>query len=264
MNYPRALGILGVNPDFTNDSLKKEYKRLAMKYHPDKCKGTDSDKFVEINEAYTYLTKYNSENNINGIFENELINELNSIFKDLFTNKFPRVVVIKRQFVPEPFKDSFPDSFPEPFNTDFLKHETRIISPKEYLEGFVVNMSIEEYCKECNSLGIMNNTRRCVKCKGVGSITKRKKYSFKKNINLDKEYSIGNNTIKFELEHPWQVVDKKLCYLVNIPNINENNIPNPFTFTDPYSFKRNISIDTPISHGDAWSMGGYYVLFNNL
>ena len=261
MNYPRAMSILGLSPDsFNEDSLKKEYKRLAMKYHPDKCKGKDSEKFVEINEAYNYLTKYNNEfgDEFNGLFDNELINELNTLFKDLFTNKFPRVIVIKRQFVPEHFP------VPEPFKdsiTDFSKCETRIISPKEYLEGFVVSINTHEYCKVCNALAIIN-TRRCEKCKGIGSITKRKKYSFKKNINLDKEYSIGNNTIKFELQDPWHVVDKKLCYIHNIHNNNINNINNPFTFIDPYSVKRSINIDTPISHGDAWSMGEYYILFN--
>ena len=122
-----------------------------------------------------------------------------------------------------------------------------------------MSLSIHEYCKECNNNN-NNNNNKCVKCKGYS--IKRKKYSFKKNINIDKEYSIGNNIVNFELETPWQVVDNKLCYIHNIHNNNPKNIPNPFTFIDPYSCKRNITIDEPVSHGDAWSMGEYYILFN--
>ena len=49
--------ILGVNKDSTEDDIKKAYRKLAMKYHPDKHKG-DKDaenKFKEINEAYEIL-----------------------------------------------------------------------------------------------------------------------------------------------------------------------------------------------------------------
>lgn len=46
--------ILGVQKSATADEIKKAYRSLAHKYHPDK--GGDSNKFKEINEAYQVLS----------------------------------------------------------------------------------------------------------------------------------------------------------------------------------------------------------------
>jgi len=50
--------ILGIKHDATEEEVKKAYKNLARKFHPDKNKdeGT-AEKFKEINEAYTQITK---------------------------------------------------------------------------------------------------------------------------------------------------------------------------------------------------------------
>jgi molecular chaperone DnaJ len=47
--------ILGVDKNATQEEIKKAYRRLAHKYHPDK-KGGDEKKFKEINEAYQVLS----------------------------------------------------------------------------------------------------------------------------------------------------------------------------------------------------------------
>lgn len=47
--------ILGVNKDTSKDEIKKAFRTLAHKYHPDK-KGGDEAKFKEVNEAYTVLS----------------------------------------------------------------------------------------------------------------------------------------------------------------------------------------------------------------
>jgi molecular chaperone DnaJ len=46
--------ILGVEKNATDDELKKAFRRLAHKYHPDKQTG-DEKKFKEVNEAYQVL-----------------------------------------------------------------------------------------------------------------------------------------------------------------------------------------------------------------
>ncbi len=50
--------ILGVNRNATKDELKKAFRRLAMKYHPDKNKGDKQaeERFKTINEAYAVLS----------------------------------------------------------------------------------------------------------------------------------------------------------------------------------------------------------------
>jgi curved DNA-binding protein len=51
--------ILGVNRDATADEIKKAYRKLAMKHHPDKAKGDKhqaEEKFKQISEAYAVLS----------------------------------------------------------------------------------------------------------------------------------------------------------------------------------------------------------------
>ena len=49
--------ILGVNKSASDEEIKKAFRRLAHKYHPDK--GGDEKKFKEINEAYSVLSDKN-------------------------------------------------------------------------------------------------------------------------------------------------------------------------------------------------------------
>jgi DnaJ family protein A protein 2 len=50
--------VLGVSRNATKDEIKKAYRKLAVKHHPDK--GGDEKKFQEITNAYTVLTSEES------------------------------------------------------------------------------------------------------------------------------------------------------------------------------------------------------------
>ena len=61
--------ILEIEPSSTNDEVKKAYRRMAMKYHPDKVshlgddfRKTADEKFKKVNEAYEKIKK---ERNMN-------------------------------------------------------------------------------------------------------------------------------------------------------------------------------------------------------
>ena len=46
--------VLGVKRDASGDEIKKAFRKLAAKYHPDA--GGDEQKFKEVSEAYTTLS----------------------------------------------------------------------------------------------------------------------------------------------------------------------------------------------------------------
>ena len=49
--------VLGVPRDASVEEIKRAFRRLAMKYHPDRNKSPDAEaKFKEINEAYQVLS----------------------------------------------------------------------------------------------------------------------------------------------------------------------------------------------------------------
>ena len=58
MEYKDYYKILGVDKQTASDEIKKVYRKLARKFHPDVNPGdtTAEDRFKEINEAYQVLT----------------------------------------------------------------------------------------------------------------------------------------------------------------------------------------------------------------
>ena len=93
----RAYDILGIDEDaideITIDVIKRQYKRKALQYHPDKNKSQESvHMFREVAEAYQYLVKHeswknwDSKQNIHDISTDDLRDILRQEFADIFGN----------------------------------------------------------------------------------------------------------------------------------------------------------------------------------
>ena len=55
MDYEKACEILEISQKHTYDCIKKAYFRMALRYHPDKYKQDNGEKFKQVKEAYDFL-----------------------------------------------------------------------------------------------------------------------------------------------------------------------------------------------------------------
>jgi len=101
MNYKEACKVLELTDEIiTNEMIKQQYRKLALKYHPDKNKTADTSHFVNIQNAYEYLMKHN-QRYTDGFFtsyegnEEPPINE-NSDYKTLLFS-FLKDILLNRE-----------------------------------------------------------------------------------------------------------------------------------------------------------------------
>ncbi len=85
MNTKDYYSILGVSPSASQEMIKQAYRRLALKYHPDKNKGNSfyELRFKEINEAYRILS--NNKRRINYHYSA-------AVSKDSTYKKYPETI----------------------------------------------------------------------------------------------------------------------------------------------------------------------------
>jgi len=89
MNKTRAFENLelDINADYTKDEIKRQYKRMALLYHPDKNRLPNaSTKFQEIHESYEYIDSYCCHDySHDDIPDDDFIDENENIDKSTYT-----------------------------------------------------------------------------------------------------------------------------------------------------------------------------------
>jgi DnaJ-class molecular chaperone len=156
--------ILGVNKTVDNKTLKKAYKKLAMKYHPDRNKENKKEselKFKEINNAYNILSDP-KKRELYDKYGKDGLNNANNIpsdFADFMNN-------IKRNNQPQQ-----PKQQTMMYNVDITLEEVYTGCVKNI--DLIVNMK----CNDCNGNGSIDKNKSyvCDECKGLGTITKTHK-----------------------------------------------------------------------------------------
>ena len=158
--------ILGVSRTATEVEIKKAYRRLAMKYHPDKNPGDKEaeEKFKQINEAYQVLidpekrAKYDKygKAGINGNFNEGFSFEFD--FDDIFDTFSEIFGGKKRRREPEP-----------PYDID--KAIEVNLEFEEAIYGVSKEFDITYFgiCKKCNGSGA-ESKETCPTCGGRGNV----------------------------------------------------------------------------------------------
>ena len=173
--------ILGVERNASASTIKNAYRRLAMKYHPDKHKGDKESetKFKEINEAYTVLNDQEKKNaydnyghagvnggggNSGGGFSSEDLGDIFGNFRDIFGGG----------------GDAFSGAFGDVFGGGQQSRRGADMQYKlsiSFMEAFngckkEFTIPVAEACDKCNGNGAKDGTalKDCLRCGGTGTM----------------------------------------------------------------------------------------------
>lgn len=164
--------VLGLQKDASDDDIKKAFRKLAIKYHPDKNQGNKEaeEKFKEINEAYQVLSDtekksnydqygtadFNGDGGFQGGFDFSNMGGFGDIFESFFGGGFSSG---RRKNGPERGADV-------EYNLNLTFEEAVFGVEKE------ISIHKHENCETCSGTGAKPGTspKTCDKCGGTGQI----------------------------------------------------------------------------------------------
>lgn len=108
--------ILGVSSTHSNGEIKKAYKRLALKLHPDKNQAPSAtDAFKLVNKAFSCLNDDQKRRNYDLLGSDETLNlpasnfqNSDEVFRDIFGNTYSYQQTSKRYKPPKPTAPPLP------------------------------------------------------------------------------------------------------------------------------------------------------------
>ncbi|WDI78664.1 molecular chaperone DnaJ [Candidatus Purcelliella pentastirinorum] len=165
--------ILGISKSASNRDIKKAYKRLAIKFHPDRNQGNKlaEDKFKEVKEAYEILSDKQKRSSYDQ-YGYEAFNNNSSSHTSYHTNA--------------DFGDIFGDVFGDIFgNSRRRQHKSSgsdlcyelDVTLEEAVIGITkkIQLSVLQRCNVCRGSGAKRGTKSklCKTCNGAGQVQVR-------------------------------------------------------------------------------------------
>ena len=178
--------VLGVDKSASADDIKSQYRKLALKFHPDRNKSSDAQEhFKEISEAYAVLSDsskrqlydQHGHEGVDGRYSTEDIfrgagGNFNDIFNDLFGGQGRRGggfgSVFENMFGGGGFGRS---------RGNDLLHEC-YITLEDVLHGKQIELDLQKFvdCPDCDGTGCKPGSSKstCNDCGGQGQVRVRK------------------------------------------------------------------------------------------
>ncbi len=179
--------ILGVDKNSDKREIKRAYRKLALKYHPDKNPSKEAEeKFKNISEAYAVLSddqkrkmydtyghagidqQYSSEDIFRGVDFGDIFGGMGFDFNDIFEQFFGH-------------RYGFGGSRRVIRRGADLRYDIEI-DLKDAYNGLNTEIQVPriEICNECNGSGAekASSIKKCPQCNGVGQIKHTRKTAF--------------------------------------------------------------------------------------
>lgn len=163
--------ILGVSRDVSDDDLKKAFRKLSLKYHPDKNPDNKEaeEKFKEVNEAYQVLSDKNKRQQYDtfGTVDGSGFSNVNP--EDIFSSFFHS----------NGWGPMYGNANRVKKGSD--KTMSIVITLSDIYNNRLKNFkySVKRPCKKCGGSGsLTGQTEVCSKCGGSGEIHIRQQHGF--------------------------------------------------------------------------------------
>ena len=195
MHIQEAYSLFGLDKNASDDDIKKRYRELAMKHHPDKNGGDkeSEDIFKKVTEAYEILSNRNNPQqhqqqgfNVNDIFR-DMFAGFNFDFENAFRNEYGttnKSESIKRNIRSPRNAQNISSTFNVTIGDILNKTPIRIEAIKKI-----------NNCPNCNGVKVfLENETKCNVCNGTGMRTESQGF-FKINHTCN---VCGGMGIKFD------------------------------------------------------------------
>lgn len=176
MKLNEAYETLNLNENSSDEEIKKKYRELSKKYHPDICKEPNAqEKMKNINEAYNILTG-KTQPEQSPIYSD--IPNINDIFSSMGINF--------------PFNQGFNNNFNKKFYEPDVRFDANITFEQSILGTKTnLNYEVKDKCTSCNGNG-HTRTNNCTSCNGIG--VKIKKMN---NVVVQTQCEVCNGRVTF-------------------------------------------------------------------